>query len=112
VYSARYAGPEKDHDKNMNLLLENLSGKTDRSAQFKTVITFIDHSGSKVQFSGTIEGTITLHKQGSKGFGYDPIFLPDGADRTFAQMTPEEKNARSHRARAFEKLVTHLNMLK
>lgn len=112
VYSARYAGPEKDHEQNMDLLLKNLSGKENRSAQFKSVITFIDSLGEKKQFTGTVEGEITKCKEGTEGFGYDPIFTPSGYQKTFAQMTPEEKNALSHRAKAFDKLLSHLQHLK
>ena len=106
VHSARYAGPENDSNRNMDLLLARLSDK-DRSARFRTVITYIDGAVEK-QFEGTIDGTITHERIGSGGFGYDPVFIPSGHDRTFAQMTAEEKNTISHRGQAMEKFVRFL----
>lgn len=108
VYSARYAGAQKDSHANMDLLLEKLAGETNRTARFKTVITYIDSSGREHQFTGTVEGEITLEKSGTGGFGYDPVFKPHGSERTFAEMSPEEKNSISHRARAFRQLVQFL----
>ncbi|MEM7297199.1 MAG: RdgB/HAM1 family non-canonical purine NTP pyrophosphatase [Bacteroidota bacterium] len=108
VYSARYAGPEKDDEKNMNLLLNRLSALKDRNAEFKTVISFIDVDGQEQLFSGSIAGVILKEKFGENGFGYDPIFQPNGYDLTFAQLSSEEKNKISHRAKAVEKLVKHL----
>lgn len=107
VYSARYAGEQRSHSDNINLLLKNLSGKTDRSAQFRTVITLII-DGKVEQFEGIVKGEIIETLRGNEGFGYDPIFIPEGFDRTFAEMTMEEKGKISHRGRAFEKLVTFL----
>ena len=109
VYSARYAGPEKDDIKNMDLLLKNLGDNPDRSAAFQTVITYIDESGTATQFKGEVIGSIRHEKKGSNGFGYDPIFQPDGFDVTFAELTDQEKNNISHRARAVKKLLKHLD---
>ncbi|MEM7106779.1 MAG: RdgB/HAM1 family non-canonical purine NTP pyrophosphatase [Bacteroidota bacterium] len=108
VFSARYAGIERDSTANMELLLRNLEGKEDRKAQFRTVITFVSQEGKTKQFEGVVQGIITHKAHGSQGFGYDPIFKPKGKDKTFAQMTPYEKNAISHRAVAVEKLVRYL----
>ena len=107
VYSARYAGSNKDAADNMNLLLENLASHSNRKARFRTVITY-KTSQQVMQFEGLIEGEILFEKKGEYGFGYDPIFLPNGASKTFAQMTMSEKNQYSHRSRAFEKLRAFL----
>jgi XTP/dITP diphosphohydrolase len=109
VYSARYAGPQRDAIGNMDLLLKNLAIASDRSACFKTVITYIDTDGSVRAFEGRVDGEIIHEKRGTAGFGYDPIFVPEGEQRTFAEMSGEEKNRISHRARAFEKLLEFLN---
>ena len=109
VYSARYAGEPKNNDANMALLLKKLADKTDRSAAFKTVITYVDEQGNTEQFVGQVDGTIMKIQSGSKGFGYDPLFTPTGETRTFAEMSGEEKNKISHRARAFKKFITFLN---
>jgi XTP/dITP diphosphohydrolase len=109
VYSARYAGEQKDNDANMALLMKNLQGKVDRSAAFKTVITYINESGQSQQFVGQVKGEITLTKSGLKGFGYDPIFQPEGENQTFAEMSADAKNAISHRGRAFQKFIAFLN---
>ena len=109
VYSARYAGPQRSHEDNMNLLLKNLEGKTDRSAQFRTVITLI-YEGRINQFDGIVKGKIISEKRGKQGFGYDPIFVPDGYDRTFAEMSLTEKNGLSHRTRAIEKMLEYLSL--
>ena len=109
VYSARYAGEPKNNDANMALLLKKLADKTDRSAAFKTVITYVDEQGNAEQFVGQVDGTIMKIQSGTKGFGYDPLFTPTGETRTFAEMSGEEKNKISHRARAFEKFITFLN---
>ena len=111
VYSARYAGPEKDANANMDLLLQQLEDQPDRSARFKTCIALIIH-GEETLFDGAVEGVIGHEKIGTEGFGYDPIFYPEGVSRTFAQMTLHEKSEQSHRARAFKKMITHLNELK
>jgi len=107
VYSARYAGQHGNHDANIDKVLENLKGKTDRDARFITVISLI-WNGEEHFFEGTVEGTIRHERSGAKGFGYDPIFQPDGYNITFAEMTIEEKNGISHRARALEKMVEFL----
>ena len=108
VYSARYAGPEKDSEKNMDLLLENLEGKKDRSAEFQTVITFIGEDGNEVQFKGAIKGEIIIERRGNGGFGYDPIFLPKGYSETFAELDAKTKNKISHRALAVQELIQYL----
>lgn len=108
VDSAHYAGPQRDNEANMDLLLQKLKGKQNRKARFRTLITWIDAEGSR-QFEGQVEGEILPAKTGEKGFGYDPIFRPEGEERSFAQMSMEEKNALSHRGRALKKLVAFLN---
>ncbi len=107
VYSARYAGPKRKAGENMELLLANLSDNTDRSAQFRTVITLITKQGNW-QFEGVLKGHIIDERRGTHGFGYDPIFVPEGSEKTLAEMDMEEKNTISHRARAFEGLVKFL----
>jgi XTP/dITP diphosphohydrolase len=110
VHSARYAGLQKSDKNNIDLLLENLKNYTDTSAQFHTCIALI-LEGEVHYFHGIIRGKLIREKKGTNGFGYDPIFVPDGYDRTFAEMTLAEKNAISHRAIAVEKLVDFLNQL-
>src|SRR5437868_11804978 len=107
VDSAIYAGPQRSHDDNINLLLKNLMRSENRTARFITVITIII-SDKHLQFEGVLNGRIIKDKRGSGGFGYDPVFVPDGFDKTLAQMTMEEKNKISHRAKAVEKLVAFL----
>ncbi len=107
VDSAHYAGPQRNHDDNMNLLLENLADNLNRKARFRTVITLIV-SGDVHQFEGIVTGTILKEKRGQGGFGYDPVFLPDGFSKTLAEMSMEEKNRISHRARAIQKLTEFL----
>ena len=107
VYSARYAGDQKNSEDNIRLLLENLSGRTDRKARFRTVITLLGLEGVQY-FEGIVNGTILEDKRGSAGFGYDPVFQPDGYRKTMAEMTMEEKNLISHRALAVGKLVHYL----
>lgn len=107
VYSARYAGPQKDASDNMNKLLSQLEGVSDRSARFRTVIALLS-GGEEHVFEGIVEGEIAMKKSGAEGFGYDPIFLPKGSNRTFAEMNSSEKNQISHRGRAVEKLVVFL----
>lgn len=111
VYSARYAGEPADSINNMKLLLDNLEGVINRSARFKTVITLLIDSNNPLFFEGIVEGNIVEHSKGNTGFGYDPIFIPKGFSRTFAQMTADEKNSISHRGIAVRKLVTYLNNL-
>ncbi|MDX1315690.1 MAG: RdgB/HAM1 family non-canonical purine NTP pyrophosphatase, partial [Eudoraea sp.] len=108
VWSARYAGPENDPVRNMNKLLQELSGESNRAAHFKTVIALI-LNGETHFFSGVAKGTIIESPKGNEGFGYDPVFLPEGESRTFAEMTLAEKNLISHRGKALEKLSKFLN---
>jgi XTP/dITP diphosphohydrolase len=111
VYSARYAGPEKSSAENINKVLLELEGKTARNAQFRTIITLILNK-STFTFEGIVRGEIISEKRGENGFGYDPIFVPEGEIRTFAEMSLDEKNKHSHRARAFQKMIDFLNELK
>ena len=110
VYSARYAGENASYDDNVNLLLKNLEGKENRKASFRTVIYLI-FFGKKWLFEGVVNGTILSEKRGSSGFGYDPIFLLDGYDKTFAEMSLEEKNSLSHRSLAIRKMLNYLESL-
>ncbi len=107
VYSARYAGEPKNDANNTQKLLNELDSKTNRSACFKTVIALVI-DGKEQFFEGEIKGQITLQPIGNGGFGYDPVFIPNGYDRTFAQMSLEEKNVISHRAIATQKLIQYL----
>lgn len=108
VYSARYAGLQKNSDDNMNLLLEKLGNTSNRKACFRAVITYIDEKGNQSQYEGRVDGHIIHEKRGTDGFGYDPIFVPEDFDRTFAEMADEEKNRISHRFRAFDKFLKYL----
>ncbi|RKR85275.1 XTP/dITP diphosphohydrolase [Mucilaginibacter gracilis] len=110
VYSARYAGKHGDHEANIDKVLQNLGSNPNRKARFRTVISLI-WDGEEHVFDGTVEGTIRHERSGSKGFGYDPIFQPNGFDITFAEMTMEQKNTISHRARAVELMTEFLNGL-
>ncbi|MFA6516947.1 MAG: RdgB/HAM1 family non-canonical purine NTP pyrophosphatase [Bacteroidia bacterium] len=110
VYSARYAGEAASDINNCALVLGNMKGKTNRSARFVSVISF-RWEGNEKLFRGELEGTITQEPKGSQGFGYDPIFIPDGYAITLAEMQPEEKNAISHRAKAIQQLVTYLKLI-
>ena len=101
VYSARYAGVDKDSEANMQKLLKNLSGKENRNARFRTVISLI-WEGEEHFFEGIVEGTILTEKHGSEGFGYDPIFQPNGYSKSFAELSMDEKNAISHRGKAVD----------
>jgi XTP/dITP diphosphohydrolase len=107
VYSARYAGEACSFEDNMNKVLAAMSGIENRKARFRTVIALVEQ-GKVTAFEGEIRGLITREKHGEKGFGYDPIFLPEGHDRTFAEMELAEKNRISHRALAVIKLVEYL----
>lgn len=107
VYSARYAGAEKDPSANIQLLLDNLSNVDDRAAQFRTVITLKDKHLTK-QFEGIVKGEILDTVSGNGGFGYDPVFKPEGYEMSFAEMAMEEKNKVSHRGKAIEKLIKYL----
>lgn len=106
IYSARYAGPGHDSKANMTKLLLKMQGKTDRHAQFRTVIALL-LGGDTLFFEGIVKGTLLEEPRGTAGFGYDPIFVPEGYNETFAEMG-DEKNDISHRARAVEKLVEFL----
>jgi XTP/dITP diphosphohydrolase len=110
VYSARYAGEQKSADDNMNKVLAEMKDTNNRKARFKTVIALVWEE-KELLFEGVLNGTITFTKQGSEGFGYDPVFLPDGFTKTFAQMNLQEKNMISHRARAVNKLVEYFTNL-
>lgn len=112
VHTARYASAE-GHDTigNMQLLLQNLEGETDRSAQFVTYIALII-KGEIQTFDGVCKGTILAQMRGNEGFGYDPIFQPEGFEETFAEMSSEQKNAVSHRGKATRKLIEYLKDLK
>ena len=110
VKSARYNGEDKSFDKNIDKLLINLDSKKDRSARFRTVISLLI-DGKEFQFEGICEGHIIQNRQGKEGFGYDPVFVPSGAEITFAQMTMEEKNKFSHRRKAVDKLVNYLRKI-
>ncbi len=107
VYSARYAGEQCVASDNVALLLKNLRDVTDRKARFVTVIALV-RKGSEHLFRGSVEGVITSGCRGDSGFGYDPVFLPDGFTKTFAEMTDDEKNAISHRGRATKELLKFL----
>ncbi len=106
--SARYAGEDKLFQKNIDKLLQNLEGVEDRSAQFRAVICLI-LEGNVDFFEGVCKGRIIETPIGAEGFGYDPVFVPDGADKTFAEMGMDEKNEYSHRRKAVEKLVDYLS---
>jgi len=107
VYSARYAGEERNPEHNMNLVLNKLSIIKNRNARFRTVISLVI-DGHETQFEGVVEGRILEEKRGTTGFGYDPIFQPLESDLSFAQMPLDEKNKISHRGRAVQKLVEYL----
>ena len=111
VYSARYAGPQRSAADNVAKLLQELQGASDRSAQFRTVIALILPGNEQHEFDGAIEGSITEEGHGQDGFGYDPIFQPQGHTQTFAEMTLAQKNTMSHRARAVQQLVAFLQKL-
>lgn len=111
VYSARYAGESANADDNMNKLLEALKNKVNRKAQFRTVIA-LNFDGEELTFEGICKGAILENRIGEKGFGYDPIFVPDGFNKTFAEMSLEQKSTISHRGKAIKKLVTFLHTLR
>ena len=110
VKSARYAGDERSFDKNIDKLLSNLAGKPDHSAQFRSVISLV-LGGKETLFVGVCKGRIIPERRGTAGFGYDPVYIPEGASKTFAEMDMEEKNSYSHRSRAARKLVTYLSQM-
>ncbi len=111
VKSARYAGDDRSFEKNIDKLLHNLRSHQDWSARFRTVISLII-DGKETLFEGICPGTIVPERKGNQGFGYDPVFVPSGSNKTFAEMSLEEKTQHSHRAKAVEKLVAFLNNLK
>jgi XTP/dITP diphosphohydrolase len=108
IYSARYAGKHGNHEANMDKVLEKLNGNANRKARFRTVISLM-WNGEEYLFEGTVPGTIRNERCGTAGFGYDPIFQPDGYDITFAEMSMDEKNSISHRGRAVDELIAFLN---
>ncbi len=110
VYSARYAGPGHDSEANMKKLLKEMEGKENRKARFRTVIALL-LGGETHLFEGIVEGSITTEKRGENGFGYDPVFVPQGYDKTFAELGNDVKNKISHRARAVEQLEAFLAQL-
>jgi XTP/dITP diphosphohydrolase len=107
VYSARFAGESRDAEANMTKLLEELRLHTDRSARFRTVLALVTDQGENT-FEGTVEGSIGRIRKGTNGFGYDPIFIPEGCIETFAELDPALKNSMSHRGRAVQRLIAHL----
>lgn len=114
IYSARWAGPDKDFNHAMQRVADALllSGTTDRSAEFVCALTLAWPDGHKLSFEGRVAGSIIWPARGDNGFGYDPIFVPTGHQITFGEMDPDKKHAMSHRARAFEQLVSHLGSQK
>ena len=109
VHSARYAGEPKDDEKNIQKLLKELSGVENRKARFVTVVTLSRNGRVIESFTGEVEGILLREKKGTGGFGYDPIFYYPPFQKTFAELTTEEKNRISHRANAFKKLISYLN---
>lgn len=107
VYSARYAGPECDANRNIEKLLNKLEGESHRNARFRTVIALII-GGEEFLFEGSVNGDILTERAGLEGFGYDPVFRPEGNERSFAEMSDREKNAISHRGRAIQALANYL----
>ncbi len=110
VKSARYAGEDKNFSANIDKLLKNLLNKENRNAQFRTVISLLLHN-QQYLFDGICKGVITKERSGDGGFGYDAVFVPDGSDKTFAEMTMDEKNVFSHRRKATDKLIDFLSQL-
>lgn len=110
VKSARFAGESKDFSANIDKLLNMLDSNSNRKARFRTVIALI-YNDKEYMFEGKVEGSIIHERRGTEGFGYDPVFIPDGKTRTFAEMDLSEKNTISHRARALEKLRTFLQQI-
>lgn len=110
VYSARYAGEQKNADDNMNLVLQKLANQTNRNAQFKTIIA-LNINNQQYLFEGIVKGNMTTKKSGNQGFGYDPIFQPEGFTTTFAEMTMEQKTVISHRGIAVQKLIDFLSKI-
>ena len=111
VYSARYAGEPPNANNNIDLVLEKMDGVSNRSARFRTIIASIVN-GEEKTFEGIVDGEIISEKRGTNGFGYDPIFIPNGSVLTFAEMSIEEKNKFSHRSKAIQKFINYLSTLK
>ena len=111
VYSARYAGEHCTYQDNVDKLLREMKGMTNRKACFKTVVALV-LDGKEYFFEGRVDGKIIENQRGTSGFGYDPIFMPDGFDRTFAEMSDEEKNSISHRGRAMQEMMSFLKKIK
>ena len=110
VHTARYANPDhNDSEANTALLLKELEGHTDRNARFRTTIAYI-HNGRELLFEGSVNGSIATEKRGDKGFGYDPVFIPEGYGQTFAELGADVKNTISHRARAVLALCEYLKL--
>ncbi len=110
VHSARYAGENATFDDNVNKVLSKMEGKENRKARFKTVITYYSRE-NYVQFEGITEGEILNERKGTEGFGYDPIFVPQGSTKAYAEMTLEEKNQFSHRKKSFDLFANHLQQI-
>lgn len=108
VHTARYAGDNKDNNANIEKLLHELGGQANRKACFRTIIALIE-DGKETLFEGKVDGIITKERSGTEGFGYDPVFQPDGYDKTFAELPLSVKNSISHRGLAVEKLIAYLN---
>lgn len=108
VYSARYSGIPHDSEANMNKLLQEMEGKTNRKGRFRSVIALL-LDGKEYLFEGIVKGTITTKKRGENGFGYDPLFIPEGYEQTFVELGDEVKNKISHRTRAVEQLTAFLS---
>lgn len=108
VYSARFAGEKATYEENTRKLLLELEGESDRRAQFRTVIAFIDQFGEEHFFEGVCRGEIIKERRGEKGFGYDPVFVPEGYQKTFAELSSDEKNRISHRGLAIQKFIEYL----
>jgi XTP/dITP diphosphohydrolase len=108
VFSSRYAGEAGNHAKNNEKLLSELLGKADRSAYFTTVLCIVGMENTPIYIEGRVNGVILTQMQGKDGFGYDPLFCPEGENRSFAEMLASEKNAMSHRGRAFQSLMDYL----
>lgn len=109
VKSARYAGDNRSFEANIDKLLNNMISSLNRKAQFRTVISLI-LNGKEIQFEGICKGVILKERRGGKGFGYDPVFVPEGSKKTFAEMTMEEKNHFSHRKKAMTKMIEFLKI--
>ena len=108
IFSARYAGPERSHSENIRKVLTELEGVANRSARFRAIIAYINNAKEVLIFEGKVEGTISTVTMGDGGFGYDPIFIPDGFDQTFGQLPDHLKNKISHRALAIQKFIGYL----